>query len=116
MTIDPDTGRSVLRGEWPRFGWFDQHFLRTDRDGGVLMIASSKKHHHHAIVRLELHDEKAVPSGFRMRPRALAHAPVVDAAGYWLITSKQNGRLDVDRLADLDLVPAHGLAQVGQCW
>ncbi len=116
LTVDPDSGESELLGQWPRLGLFEQHYLRTDRDGAMLLFASSKKHHLNAVVRLELADGKLASVGFRIRPRALALPPVVDAAGYWLVTRKPTGKLDVDRLEDLSLVPAPGLAQVGQCW
>lgn len=56
------------------------------------------------------------PAAFRIRPRALALPPVIDAAGYWLVTSKANGKLDVERLEQLSLVPALGLSQAGQCF
>lgn len=39
--------------QWPRAGLFQQHFLRTDRDGAMLLVASSTKHHSHALVRLD---------------------------------------------------------------
>ncbi len=116
VTVDPDSGRSEVLGQWLRLGLFEQHYLRIDRDGAMLVFASSKKHHVNAVVRLELTDGKLTPAGFRIRPRALALPPAVDAAGYWLVTRKPTGKLDVDRLEDLSLVPAPGLAQVGQCW
>ncbi|MCC6899792.1 MAG: hypothetical protein IT377_12505 [Polyangiaceae bacterium] len=80
LTVDPDTGQARVLGQWPRLGLFEQHCLRTDRDGAMLLFASSKKHQLDAVVRLELADGNLAPSGFRIRPRALALPPVVDAA------------------------------------
>ncbi|MBK9002140.1 MAG: thrombospondin type 3 repeat-containing protein [Myxococcales bacterium] len=116
LTVDPDSGRSEVLGTFPRLGLFEQHFLRTDHDGAVLLFASSKKHHLNAVVRLDRKNGTLTPAAFRIRPRALALPPVIDAAGYWLVTSKTNGKLDVERLEQLSLVPALGLSQAGQCF
>lgn len=116
LRVDPTSGRRELLGEWPRAGLFQQHFLRTDRDGAMLLVASSAKHHSHALVRFTLQDGSLRLTGFRIRPRALAHPPAVDAAGYWLIKAKQKGQLEVERLDQLPLVPASDHAKVGQCW
>lgn len=116
LSVEPESGRTRVLGSWPRAGVFEQHFLRTDRDGALLLVASSKKLHGHALVKLDVSGDELRPVGFRIRPRALAHPPVVDAAGYWLVTARHKGQLDVERLDHLPLVPVSHHAQVGQCW
>lgn len=116
VRVDPTSGRRESLGEWPRVGQFQQHFLRSELDGSVLLVASSAKHHLHALVRFVVDQGMLRPTGFRIRPRALAHPPVVDAGGYWLITAKQKGQLEVERFDRLPLVPVSDHAQLGQCW
>ncbi|MBK7581227.1 MAG: hypothetical protein IPI67_13560 [Myxococcales bacterium] len=77
---------------------------------------SARTHALHALLRMRAPGGRLAFEGFRIRPRALAQAPVVDVAGYWLISSKANGKLDVDRLSELPLLPVGWLSQVGQCW
>jgi hypothetical protein len=113
--LDPDTGRAEVLGEWPRARHYDQLWLRTDRDGAMLLFASSAKHHHHAVARLAASAGALKLLGFRVRPRALIHPPVVDMAGYWLIARKGKSGIDVQRLEELPLHSKGWSGHVGQC-
>lgn len=114
-SIEPESGKVVVRGEWPRTGSFDVHYLRADRDGTLLVFASGTKQNHHAILRFETAGGLKA-TGFVQRAQALAHPPVVDMAGYWLITRKGTKKLEVERSESLPLLKTGWLDKVAQCW
>ena len=72
-------------GVWPRTGLFEQHFLRIDRDGAVLLFSSSSRARVHLTAKLSPARGNIRLVGFGVRPRSLLQSPVVDEKGYWLI-------------------------------
>lgn len=114
-SIEPESGKVVVRGQWPRTGAYEAHYLRADRDGTLLVFASGTKQNHHAILRFETAGGLSA-TGFVQRAQALAHPPVVDMDGYWLITRKGSKKLDVERLESLPLLKTGWLDKVAQCW
>ena len=103
VLLDPTTGEGTILAEWPRLGFFNQHWLRADRDGSMLVFASSSLFNHHAIARVSTSNRSLEVLGLAFRPKALALPPVVDMDGYWLITRKAAKKLDVERIETLPL-------------
>jgi hypothetical protein len=57
LRIDPNTGRTVVLGWWPRSQTFDRQFLSVGAEGELLISASSSKGKgHHVVVVFEEND------------------------------------------------------------
>jgi hypothetical protein len=91
VRLDPDTGQADVLGSWPRLSLFDAWWLRTDRDGSMLLFASSSTTKQHAVVRLVVRKLSLESAGVRVGSGRLAQQPVVDMAGYWLIVEQAQG-------------------------
>lgn len=98
-------------GLWPRTGLFDQHFLKIDRDGAVLLFSSSTLLRGHLIAKLNPKRGDVRLAGLGVRSRSLVQAPVVDEKGYWLLEAG----VAPTRLASLGLVGAPW-ADLGRCF
>ncbi len=82
---------------------FDGHWLRLDRDGTLLLAVSSSTMKQHAILRLDVSGTTPAVLGVHVGKDALVQGPVVDVAGYWLVTrhgKNQNARTSRSRPKD----------------
>ncbi len=104
VRIDPGSGRGTVVGSWVVPNLFDSHWLRIDRDGALLLIASSSKSKKHAIIRLDIASPAPHFDGVYFGKDHLIQGPVVDMAGYWLVTSHGNNKpAEATRFTNLKL-------------
>jgi hypothetical protein len=107
VRVDPDTGRGTIVGAWVVPNLFDDHWLRIDRDGSLLVVASSSLLKKHAIARIGLSASSPQLAGVHWGQDSLIQGPIVDMAGYWLLTRHNPSQpFKTARLSALKLKPA----------
>jgi hypothetical protein len=114
VSVDASTGQVEVHGTWPRLGLFQQHWLRLDKEGNIILSASSNLLQMHAILQLRLEREERLVRGWKLGMGALMMPVVPDDAGYWVVTKKNNQSLKAQRYESLPLVSTSGL-EIGQC-
>ena len=108
VRIDPGSGEHEIVWRGPRLGLFDRQWLGADRDGQVLLFSSSNALRKHVIVRFEaepyvIGTSHAVLARFGQG--ALLGAPLVDHAGYQIVTGRSSNRIRSDRIGSLGQRP-----------
>lgn len=102
VSIDPGTGQGNVVGTFIVPDLFDGHWLRIDRDGALLLAVSSSTRAQHAIVRLDTSTQPPTVLGVYVGKDSLVEGPVVDMAGYWLMTRHGPNQVEqVRRVAEL---------------
>ena len=104
LEIDARTGTHTVVAEWKRRRLFDRHWLVSDLDGSLLVIASSKWRRRHVVARFEAETNRL--THVVRRPGRLLLAPSVDAFGYAFVKAKRRfpwhkPRIEYERLATL---------------
>ncbi len=109
LTIDPESGHVDVLLERLSFRHLFEHHLVTDRDGSVLLALSGKLWPKHLLVRFSKDGDELSIETSTLRKHRLAMAPVVDDAGYWLVTRRKGKKKPprVKRLETLPLKPIH---------
>ncbi|MCC6216429.1 MAG: hypothetical protein IT376_16325 [Polyangiaceae bacterium] len=89
--VDAATGARSALGSWVRAGLFPELHLVADRDGSLLLAGSSAARDRHVLIRVDPARRRVT----RIVPgaHALAAAPVVDEAGYLVVTQRRDGRI-----------------------
>lgn len=111
--LDVFSGQVSEVARWLRLGLFPNVSLTADKDGSLLVAGTSPLLNKSLIVRLD--PETKYVTAVVSLTEALAVPPVVDSAGYLLLTKKRNGKLSLSHPAVLS-GRVGTLADVGRCF
>ncbi len=127
LAVDPTRGATRVLGKWNRDDRWDQHWLLTDRDGSLLLASSQSRSalgeckygkgkkckvgsQGYVIARLDVADSSRPRIvGIHEGDGPLAFSPVVDVAGYTVVTKRKADRVSVRRWKELPLDSEHVL-------